>query len=290
MSTSKKTTAALNDEDMHALFNDVHVSIPPSLDQAILNAAHDAVHQEIPGQKESTHWSPSWAQGLSAAAVVVLGVILVPMIISSPESSLNPTEKELAAIQTAPSENSRAPDLAADSSAASSSGTLATAPSTANEVITNEVPNEVAYEALTDRVNDSKDEATTKTVAEMESSDEPSAPSVSPEFAVRSAVAPRVEHSVAEKALIDQAAGIDEDAFATKASKSAANTLLPEQVEISELSEPAKFRQSANLWIEEILRLVQANDMDKARDEYVLFNLSYPNHDRVSELPEDVIR
>lgn len=99
MSTPKKPNSSLNDEDMHALFHSGDVDVPAELDSSVLAAAREAVELEssteatsIPG---SVRWSPRWAQGLATVAVLVLGIVLVPMMIPSQNTALDMADAEL---------------------------------------------------------------------------------------------------------------------------------------------------------------------------------------------------
>ena len=85
MSTPKDPKDPWNDEDMEALFNADQSSPSPAVDNAILSAAHGAVAKQKPRHKrDEKRWYSYWPQGLSVAAVVLLAVILVPLIVSTP--------------------------------------------------------------------------------------------------------------------------------------------------------------------------------------------------------------
>lgn len=92
MSTPNDPKDPWND-DIEALFKAEHSAPPPAIDQAILSAAYEAIaNQKHEHDQAISHpvkrWYSYWPQGLSAAAVVVVAVLLVPTIVSTPESSL----------------------------------------------------------------------------------------------------------------------------------------------------------------------------------------------------------
>jgi len=92
MSKPTEPNDGLNDDDIRALLHSKNSTTPKAVDHAILSAAREAVAntketQAMQGSREIKRWHAYWPQGLSAAAVVVLAVVLVPLIVSTPESS-----------------------------------------------------------------------------------------------------------------------------------------------------------------------------------------------------------
>ena len=112
----------LNDDDMRALFNSDQSNTPPSLDKAILSAAHKAVsNQEQMRPHVAKRWYSYWPQGFSAAAVVVLTILMVPTIVSTPESSLDSSragDEALKSLNEASDELGKTPDAFAQKNAA----------------------------------------------------------------------------------------------------------------------------------------------------------------------------
>jgi len=86
-----------DDDDMQSLFDKESVRVPSSLDDIILKAAHEAVESDatpspVINNQSDYSWRQYWPQGLAAACVVGLAVVLVPVIMSSPESQLSETD------------------------------------------------------------------------------------------------------------------------------------------------------------------------------------------------------
>ena len=123
MSTPKKPSSPLNDEDMHALFSNEDVDVPAELDNSVLTAARDAMNSDQSKLATANNeldaaplsWRPSWTKGLATAAVVVLGIVIVPRMISSPQTSpqssleLSEAEMSISAADVAPSIAAPAP-------------------------------------------------------------------------------------------------------------------------------------------------------------------------------------
>ena len=103
---------------MHALLQSDDVVIPADLDNSILAAAHEAVNQDSQQNEPSTSWRPNWYQGFATAAVIVLGIVLVPLIIPSQEASNDLADAEFAAASDQPVTQLRSP--APESATASS--------------------------------------------------------------------------------------------------------------------------------------------------------------------------
>lgn len=78
MSKFKRSDNSLNDEDLHTLLDAADIKVPSTLDQAILSQAHTALRDDDPTLRKPSRWEPTWPQAFSTAAVLFIGVMLVP--------------------------------------------------------------------------------------------------------------------------------------------------------------------------------------------------------------------
>ena len=255
MSKSKKPSSSLNDEDMHTLFKSNEIDVPTNLDVEILATARAAVESEPNTQRESRHknWSLSWTQGLAAAAVVVLGIVIVPTMISSvqpshestTEFSLAESLNELPAPAPAPApmsidsiaQDETSPDgLSEKQTAQTLKNARANAGHAAASSVTPKINNEQAFES-----------------------------GVGSELAIRAPAAVETEPDALETEGVPDATVLESLRIETSA-----------------------YRATREAWVAEILRLHETQETEKSREELTLFLRRYPNHVFGQELPKEL--
>jgi len=261
MSDQKKTTAPLSDGDMHALFNKDSTRVPAELDASILRAAHAQAHSDhnqpsrVPGSSDNAErpvksggWMPVWPRALATAAVVLLAVLVVPLMLSTPESSL---DEEL--LSTARSATASASDEVMDVNQV-------------NNIASKNVSSATRLESIPMQSASRGTTSSAATLSEIESEQE--APLVEEEYSMvddesvnNSTAANRKEESTLE-----------------------ANTsMMPNRGRDKTLP---RYRESPTAWFNEIIRLFEADDLDRARTEAVEFVKSHPNSDLLNKLPD----
>ena len=258
MSKSKKPSSSLNDEDMHTLFESNEIDVPTNLDVEILATARAAVESEPNTQRESRYknWSLSWTQGFAAAAVVVLGIVIVPTMISSVQPSHELTE------------------VTTEFSLAESSNELpAPAPAPAPMSIDSIAQDETSPDGLPEK-------QTMQTLKNARANaGHAAASSVTPKINNKQAFESGVGSELAIRA--PAAVETEPDALETEG--------VPDATVLESLRiEASAYRATREAWVAEILRLHETQETEKSREELTLFLMRYPNHVFGQELPKEL--
>ena len=289
MSTPKTPGDGLKDEDIQALFDREAIDVPVELDKHILAAARDALNQEpgqdseqdgseqdpnqrshrpshqsshqgqqqsSPNEKRPSVWRPGWSQGFATAAVVVLGIVLVPLIMTSQESSFDGVDAELAQSATEAAGQQSTPSAASVESIAEDQS--AASISTRERELQNAV-----------RANSARKSANLSSFAAE--SDEIEAYGAA-SIAEPAAPAPA---SVESLSISDSFSDAEPDAAVLGELQPSTAT-------------DTSYREAPQSWITEILRLHENQQTEQSREEVLLFIKRYPDHDLIDKLPQEI--
>ncbi len=224
---------SLNDEDLHALMDPSKAKIPPKLDQTMLAQAHDALKLDGAEKRVRSSWEPTWPQAFSTAAVLFIGVMLVPATMKKTELNR--------------------PQINGTSSA-----------TTADSIILEMVSETESTRAAGSAVNSASNSVSNASPA-VRAAEAPAPPASKLSTQLREAAPMMVPAPLAPDAVV-----LSENTTAVAAD--------------SALTYP--FRDSPELWMAEIKRLVDANELDLAREEMIEFNSRHPDHELLNELPK----
>lgn len=89
MNITRKPNGPDNDDDIAKVFAAQDIPVPDTLRQSVLHQATQLSNQQTPANKKSWISRTSW---LSAAATIVVAVAVAPMLLTTPESSLDVEE------------------------------------------------------------------------------------------------------------------------------------------------------------------------------------------------------
>jgi len=343
MNTPKNPKSVFDDDDMHELFGGDDVQIPAALDASLLAAAHAAPQASVATSVDSTApgtadeekaptgasipneraaraktywWQIPWSQGIAAAAVVVLGIAIIPLMLSSPESQLPGELDSIEDVSIAvPSSQAPAsqPSLEKLPQPEEQRLTVSQVENDDNavaELVQAPVPNvsnlehseaEVDANALANAndvtfTRESALKAETQLTAEA-AADESVAREQSRAATLSAADTNAREISAFNRA--DTAAKTAqrqaEESVAKIVAEAGASTaeaeFLPESepnLEPESNSAP-EYRQTAKKWLQEIFRLNDAGEKDEARAELKKFLLKHPGSDQLHTLPPDLL-
>jgi hypothetical protein len=237
MNTPHRPGKEPDDRDIAALFDAQPVSVPDELDNAILSAATQAITESSPIPDESkptikplSKTSNRW---FALAATVVVGISVAPMLLKSPESSLD-------------------------------------APSTAPVEM---APVEIMAEPVSIIASDDNGGAAGDLLPEVSESLPISHESVAAEVNVEALRA----RSESEAFSNEQVMKTKQSRTAKTASTTASTALISDSERALKKNGNYDYRNTANAWVKEILRLESAGNVKEASAEYALFRDNHPD-------------
>jgi len=284
MSHSKNPNSSLDDDDMHSLFSSNDTQVPAALDAAILTAASEAVVSPHPSKvqsessaKESSWWRTHWPQGLAAAAVFVLGVTIVPMMISSPESKLRSSDAldEVFEIAVAP----------------------AAAPEANTRAISTQQSDTGSFQASREQTLSKADlRAESERLGEPLVGAESGLAGLESELGLESEAGLESEHPTDSKAASKPLRKIAEPASLSMnrddqniAQPTTQDGAREHSVADAATDQEPAYRETAKQWVQEIFRLNSAGKKDEARAELKQFLLKHPGSEDLRALPQELL-
>lgn len=251
MNTPNRPTKEPDDHDIAALFNAQLVTAPDELDTAILAAAKQAVTDAptpdtqadaMPAIKPLSKATNRW---FALAATVVIGISVTPLLLKSPETSLN-------APVTAPVE------VIAESAQLIESDNTGGA---AGDLLVNEESDSIALSDESVAVEAGEQSSLKKAAREMSRD--------TTMGATMEAEAEELDNAEVTITTRSRIASSAAPAVSTLSLNDTKRALLE--------SGDNKHRDTAENWIKEILRLESIGDIRQASAEYILFRKNHPD-------------
>lgn len=264
MNTPNRPTKEPDDQDIAALFEAQSTEPPESLDKVVLAAAKDSVAE--PSKQVSAPTAQPLGQSkhrwFALAATIVVGVSVAPLLLKSPESSLDAplissSEKSLETAEDIADTSSF--EQSADNGGAAGDRLLEKSESVSitNESLATSARNSVIQQSV---------ELDLSTDEEI---------STAPQDALSSATSPDALSSAAAPDALSS----------TTALTGVVSTLTSLKKSSSDL-QPSVYRSQAETWKNEILRLESIGDYKKASIEYDLFRIRFPDFEPDFKLRE----